>query len=398
MVFRLTVIISTSLILLAYGCLKQKPGQTVETSESGTVQITGNLEGGVGQRVLLEEMGAREFIPVDTVVCNASGSFKISFVAAEVAFYVLRYGENKRITLLIEPGEQVELSGSMEESGSYTVQGSIGSKLLHQLSEQHQWTLAALGEITRKNMELVSDPEYATLKSELDRKFDSITSAFHEYSVQFIKTHSESLAILVALYNLYGQGLPVFHPSDDMDVYRYVDSALYSQYSGIEAVDLLHAQITEASLSLGQDEHLQSLQQGEIAPDFVSSRPDGSQLALSDLKGNYVLVSFWAGWSALSREENAFLKKAFQTYSGHRFKILQVSLDDSLEDWAGAIDADGLEWDQVSDLQRWDSPVADLYRVEKIPSNVLVDPFGRVVDRDLLGERLLVILESIFNP
>jgi peroxiredoxin len=332
------------------------------------------------------------------VVCDASGSFKISFAASEVAFYVLRYGANRRITLLIEPGEQVELSDSMEGGNSYAVQGSKGSRLLHQLSEQHQWTLDALGEITRKNMELVSDPEYASLKPELDRKFDSITSAFHDYSVEFIKTHSESLAILVALYNLYGQGLPVFNPADDLDVYQYVDSALYSKYRGIEAVDLLHAQITEAALSMGQDEHLQSLQQGEIAPDFVSSRPDGSQLALSDLKGNYVLVSFWAGWSALSREENVFLKKAFQTYSGHPFKILQVSLDDSLEDWTGAIVADGLEWEQVSDLQRWDSPVADLYRVEKIPSNVLVDPFGRVVDKDLLGERLLVVLESIFNP
>ena len=62
-----------------------------------------------------------------------------------------------------------------------------------------------------------------------------------------------------------------------------------------------------------------------------------------------------------------------------------------------AIKEDGLNWDHVSELMRWDTPVADLYHLEKIPSNVLVDPSGKIIGTDLFGERLLEKLELIFT-
>jgi peroxiredoxin len=247
-------------------------------------------------------------------------------------------------------------------------------------------------------MEIMGDPAYPSEKMELDRKFDSVTSEFRDYSLSFIHTNPESLAILVALYNLYGQGLPVFHPEEDLEVYRYVDSALSAHYSGFEAVDLLHAQLSEATFLQEQSAHFQSIRPGEIAPDFVSSRPDGSELALSDLRGNYVLISFWAGWSQLSREENGILNQAVSTFREYPFKLLQVSLDETKQVWTSAIREDRLEGEQVSDLLRWDSPVVNLYQVDRIPSNVLVDPSGKVVETDLLGNELLEKLESLFNP
>ena len=145
------------------------------------------------------------------------------------------------------------------------------------------------------------------------------------------------------------------------------------------------------------DPAIQGIQKGEIAPDFVSSRPDGSELALSDLKGNYVLLSFWAGWSDPSREENATLKKAMEKYGGKNFKVLQVSLDDVRDTWVKAIAEDGLNWDQVSDLMRWDSPAAAIYRVEKIPYHVIIGPGGRVLASDLYGEELLSTLDNLLK-
>ena len=65
--------------------------------------------------------------------------------------------------------------------------------------------------------------------------------------------------------------------------------------------------------------------------------------------------------------------------------------------WTGAIREDMLHWEQVSDLMRWDAPVTELYRVDKIPSNYLVDPAGRIIESDLFGERLLEKLDSIFS-
>ena len=385
------------LVLSASGC-KQKAPDTIGAGdrETGT-EIRGRLQDGAGQNVLLEEMGAREYIPVDTVICDESGDFSISYLQEQIAFYVLRYGPSGYITLLIEPGESVAFTGQMEDKDSYTISGSPGSALLQSLAVEHKKALEALGEIARKSSKFVSAPDYSELKLKLDLQFDSITSAFQDYSINFIHKNADSPAILIALYNLYGQGFPVFHPSTDFPVYYFVDSVMMSNYSELEAVRMLHAQVEEAKLLMEGDLQSSRLNLGEIAPDFVSSRPDGSALALSGLRGNYVLLSFWASWSKLCREENASLVKAREQFGERNFRILQVSVDDSKTGWTGAIEEDGLDWYHVSDLKRWETPVVDLYGVEKIPFNVLIDPSGKIVEKDLYGEQLLSKLDQILN-
>ncbi len=57
--------------------------------------------------------------------------------------------------------------------------------------------------------------------------------------------------------------------------------------------------------------------------------------------------------------------------------------------WTTAIEEDALRWDHVSDLRRWESPIADLYGIEKIPSNYIIDPEGIIIARDLFGNELL---------
>ncbi len=109
------------------------------------------------------------------------------------------------------------------------------------------------------------------------------------------------------------------------------------------------------------------------------------------------MLSFWASWSNLSKEENATLLKAYERYGNRNFRILQVSVDDSKEAWTGAIEEDGLIWDHVSDLKRWETPLVDLYGVEKIPFTVLIDPSGKIVETELYGEQLLNKLDQILN-
>ena len=379
------------------GCKRKESPDSLSDNAGKLTEIDGMLRGGSGERVFLEEMGAREYIPIDTVICDATGSFAIEFHAQQVAFYVLRYAQSAYITLLMEPGERLEFTGSFKDPGSYAVKGSPGSELLRELSEEHKRSLDALGEIARQNRENMNSPGYAALKTKLDGQFDSITSGFQEYSLRFIRNNPGSPAILIALYNLYGQGLPVFDPQTDLGVYEFVDSALMASHPELEAVRLLHSQVNEAQRIMNSDPAIQGIQKGEIAPDFVSSRPDGSELALSDLKGNYVLLSFWAGWSDPSREENTTLKKAIERYGEKNFKVLQVSLDDERDTWLRAIDEDALKWDHVSDLMRWDSPVAAIYRIEKIPYNVIIDPGGRVVASDLYGEKLLSTIDNLLQ-
>ena len=385
------------LLLSASGCNHKSASENLGGAAENTTRIRGTLLKGAGEKVLLEEMGAREYIPIDTVFCDDSGEFTISFLQEQIAFYVLRYGPSGYLTLLIEPGESIEFNGELEDKNSYSIKGSPGSKQLQILAAEHKKALDALGDIARKSRESVSSRDYTNIKLELDRQFDSITSAFQDYSIAFIHENPSSPAILIALYNLYGQGIPVFHPGTDFPVYRFVDSLMTIHHSELEAVQLLHAQVAEAKLLMESDQQAKKFKKGEIAPDFVSSRPDGSKMALSGLRGSYVLLDFWASWSNLSREENAVLKKASERFGDRNFRILQVSVDEEMDAWTGAIEEDGLNWDHVSDLQRWETPLVDLYGVEKIPFNVLIDPSGRIIETDLFGEKLLSKLEQILN-
>ena len=375
---------------------KQAPDTQFNAPGEKTI-IHGSLTMGAHARVVLEEMGAREYIPIDTVYCDSTGAFHMEFAAPQLAFYVLRYGESGYITLLLEPGESLQFSGELANPAAYEVSGSQGSELLMKLSRQHKASLDALGAIATRSRALMSSTDYASHKLELDRQFDSVTRHFRDYSLGFIHQNASSPAILVALYNLYGQGLPVFDPQTDLAVYEFVDSALMSSHDQMEAVGLLHAQVAEARQLLNSARADQAIQKGEIAPDFVSSRPDGSTMALSDLRGNYVLLGFWAGWSGPSRDENAILLRAQDRFRNKNFRILQVSLDDHRETWEIGIREGKLEWEHVSDLMRWESPVANIYQVEKIPYHVIIDPVGRVVAADVYGEQLLLTLENILN-
>src|SRR5690606_31430035 len=118
---------------------------------------------------------------------------------------------------------------------------------------------------------------------------------------------------------------------------------------------------------------------------------------LSDHKGKYLLVDFWASWCGPCRRENPNLVKAWQKYKDKGFDVFGVSLDRKKENWVKAIKDDQLTWTQVSDLKFWNSEAAKLYGVRAIPSNVLLSPDGTIIAKNLTGEALHSKLEQLLG-
>lgn len=129
---------------------------------------------------------------------------------------------------------------------------------------------------------------------------------------------------------------------------------------------------------------------GRMAMDFTQNDTLGNPVSLSSFKGRYVLVDFWASWCGPCRAENPNVVKVFQKYKDRNFHIIGVSLDrpGQKERWMKAIHEDKLEWTQLSDLKFWDNEVAKQYGINAIPQNLLLDPEGKIIAKNLRGEEL----------
>jgi len=129
---------------------------------------------------------------------------------------------------------------------------------------------------------------------------------------------------------------------------------------------------------------------GTRAPDFTQPDTTGAPVSLSSFRGKYVLVDFWASWCRPCREENPNVVANYNRFKAKNFTVLGVSLDRPGQKgaWVNAIKQDHLTWTHVSDLQFWNNAAAQLYRVQSIPFNILVDPDGMIVGKNLRGPDL----------
>ena len=212
---------------------------------------------------------------------------------------------------------------------------------------------------------------FVEYKSESDVEIDS-----------FIKKHPSSLVSAYALYRDYSYRLS---PEDIRSNIDLLDPSL----SNTPYVETLEELIPT----------LEGVAVGNEAPDFVANDTDGNAVSFSDHIGEskYVLLDFWASWCGPCRRENPNIVRAYEEYKDKGFDIFAVSLDSSRDAWVAAIEKDGLDWTNVSDLLLWDSEPAELYGVRAIHTNFLIDENGGIVARNLKGEDLHNTLNELLN-
>lgn len=238
----------------------------------------------------------------------------------------------------------------------------------------------------------------------LERK-DSIFKEMGKLEAMVTKENRDSLFVFYEQMQYVVIDINKGFIKDYPDSYESLTQLNWSkEMIGSEETEQIFSQINEKLRSTEEGKAIEefiainkNLKVGDKYIDFEQANVEGQTIQLSELKGKYTLIEFWASWCGPCRAFNPELVELYELYNDQGFEILGVSLDTNKEKWLKAIEKDGLTWPNVSDLKGDNNEVAMIYGVRDIPDNFLIDEKGIIIDRFIRGEKLQMRLKQLFD-
>jgi peroxiredoxin len=333
--------------------------------------------------------GTPQFTSIDTLEAGPNGEFQFNGKLRERSICRIKMIQNPDYYLLFNLlDEHVTVDGNINDPNP-KIEGSVATSVMVQF----------IAELRSRNIDLYQFNDQVLSQSEIlgdsltsimEQRMDDMMDDYYAFITGFADTTTEFTNKVVAMENLFYDRQ--FDIINEMAT-KYLDSADTS----CVYVRELDAKVQRYQSML--DEEAARSMVGKPATDISLPNTDGKTLALSSLRGQVVLLDFWASWCAPCRQENPNLVRVYNAYKDKGFTIYSVSLDSDRSAWVNAIKQDKLSWAyHVSDLQKWKSTAASLYKVTGIPASFLIDTNGVVIAENLRGPQLEGALQAIYGP
>ena len=365
--FWVTVICCVAMI----SCQNHSSKSSNTIVKDSTYTITGKIDGVDSGWVYLEHDQSDSHATDSAKIDSGFFTFKGKADAPEYCLLGIPNNGHKeyRLGFFVENG-QINITGKKDSVDEATIIGSLSQ-------DENKKYIASRKFLDEEEIKLRD--LYNTVEAKKDPKLtDSLKKIFDLYEKKqkdfikdYVKQHPSSYVGALQVYRNF-----LYNPdaTELETIYNSLDANIQSSFVGKNIKSTLDAAKKTAI--------------GNSAPEFSQNDANGKAVSLSSLKGKYVLVDFWASWCGPCRAENPNVVKAFKKFHSKGFDILGVSIDEKKDKWLDAIKKDNLNWHQVSDLRGWKNTVAQLYGVEGIPMNFLIDKDGKIVGKGLRGEDL----------
>ena len=368
-------IFSFSIILVLFAGIffscesdKSKTNYTIDITVSNTNDVTAYL-------IKRRDGEMVKFDSVDLV--DGKGSFSGNIDLPEF-YYIMLDGIRAYIGVFTEKGE-IAVNVDANKPNEAKVSGSVSQQAFDDFN-------ASLSDFDVQTKAIIDDYNQAReagdeeKMKEVEASYNVVEEEKAEFTTNYIKQNSKSVvSAYLVMRNSYQydvEELDAFVNSFDPSI----SSSFYVEYLTDRVATLKRVAVGQPFL------------------DFEMVDPEGNTVSVASVaKDKYLLVDFWAAWCRPCRAENPNVVVAYNKYHDKGFDVLGVSFDEEHDKWIAAIQQDGLTWHHISDLKGWGSAAGKLYGIQSIPQNILINPEGIIIEKNLRGEALQKKLAELFD-
>ena len=356
--------------------------------------IDGNAEGvlnGIRVRLAIIDPTGKQVIRDSAIVMNEKFSLKGGVEEPNIHFLSLDGSPGNVIFMLENSAIAINFNKDLPMESKVT--GSASNEGYEALKKGMIQFKDEGGAIMAIYNELGSLPESETRDS-IGKAMANLRERQSAFPLSFVKKHNDSYFSLNLIE--LESSRPNFEILGFKDAFENFTPKLKASKKGIvvkQRLDKLH----EAYQQIAH------LEVGKVAPNFEAPTPNGDMVSLDQLKGKVTIIDFWAAWCGPCRKENPNVVKVYEKFHDQGLEIVGVSLDgqsrqkDPKKAWLAAIKKDKLTWTQVSNLNYFNDPVAQLYNIRSIPATFILDKDGKIAYKNLRGRALEVKVEELLK-